>query len=203
MRRSVLVLFAAIGLATIVPPAWAGAPTDQMRRYTDEVVKILQDPAYKGDAKRAAVRRVAEQVFDVTETARRALGRHWQELTPQQRQEFVPLFQDLLERTYMSRIDQYGGEKVRYTNETIDGNNASVRASIVTRKGTEVPVEARLLRRDDKWLIYDVLIENISLIGNYRAQFDQIIRTSSYDELVRRLREKQQLGTDTPKRASQ
>ncbi len=203
MRRPMLVLLAvsALAVCSLVPPAWAGPPTDQMRRYTDEVVRILKDPGMKTDARRAAVKKIAEQVFDLSETARRALGRHWQQLTPQQRQEFVPLFEDLLERTYMSKIDLYGGEKVRYTNETVDGDNASVKASVITKKGTEVPVEARLLNRDGKWLIYDVLVENISLVGNYRAQFDQIIRTSSYDELVRRLRDKQ-AGPDTMKRAS-
>ncbi len=203
MRRRMLML-ATIGvLATcwLALPAWAGPPTDQMRRYTDEVVRILQDPSIKGDAKRTAVKKVAEQVFDLNETARRSLGRHWQQLSPQQRQEFVPLFEDLLERTYMSKIDLYGGEKVKYTAENIDGDNAAVKANVITKKGTEVPVEARLLKRDGKWLIYDVLVENISLVGNYRAQFDQIIRTSSYDDLVRRLRDKQ-VGTETTKRVS-
>ncbi len=203
MRRPTLMLLTIVALAAcwLAPPAWAGAPTEQMRRYTDEVVRILKEPGMKPDARRLAVKKVAEQVFDLNETARRSLGRHWQQLTPQQRQEFVPLFEDLLERTNMSKIDLYGGEQVKYTGEAIDGDNATVKASVITKKGTEVPVEARLLNRDGKWLIYDVLIENISLVGNYRAQFDQIIRTSSYDDLVRRLRDKQ-VGTETTKRVS-
>ena len=106
------------------------------------------------------------------------------------RREFTDLFADLLERTYLSRIDQYGGEKVQYVSEAIDGDNAIVRAKVITRKGAEVPVESRLLRHGDRWLMYDVLLENISLVGNYRAQFDQIIRQSSYDELAKRLRDK-------------
>ncbi len=143
MTRSFLVVVLALGLvAGAGAPAWAGAPTDQVREYTEAVIKVLEDPALKAEDKkperRAAVRKIATEVFDVQETARRALGPHWQQRTPEQRE--------------------------------------------------EVPVEARLLRRTDRWLIYDILIENISLIGNYRAQFDRIIRTSSYEDLVKRLR---------------
>jgi phospholipid transport system substrate-binding protein len=170
--------------------AWAGAPTEQVRQYTDQVIKVLQDPGLSGPERRAAVRKLALEAFDVEETARRALGRHWQARTPEERKEFVKLFADLLEQTYMGKIDFYGGERVRYLAETIDGDHAVVRAVIVTKKGAEVPVEGHLLRHGDQWLMYDVLVEHVSLVGNYRAQFDQIIRTSSYDELVRRLRDK-------------
>jgi phospholipid transport system substrate-binding protein len=170
--------------------AWAGAPTDQVRQYTDQVIQVLQDPHLSGPERRAAVRKLATEAFDVEETARRALGRHWQARTPEQRKEFVQLFADLLEQTYMSKIDFYGGERVRYVAETIDDDRAVVRAMIVTKKGAEVPVDGHLLRHGDRWLMYDVLVEHVSLVGNYRAQFDQIIRTSSYDELVRRLRDK-------------
>ena len=175
-------------------PAWAGAPTEQVRQYTDQVLKIMQDPAFQSTDKRferrAAVRKVAIQVFDVEETAKRALGRHWRERTPAERAEFVDLFADLLERTYIGKIDLYGGEQVKYVSEVIDGDNAIVRARILTRRGTEVPVDAKLLRKGDRWYMYDVSVENISLVGNYRAQFDQIIRTASYPELVRRLKER-------------
>ena len=192
-RRTIAAFIILIACAA---PAWAGGPTDQLKQYTDDVLKILDDPRLRGADKalerRAAVRQVALEVFDVTETAKRALGRHWAARTPEERREFTELFADLLERTYLSRIDQYGGERVRYLSESIDGDNAVVRAKVLTRKGAEVPVESRLLRHGDRWLMYDVLLENISLIGNYRAQFDQIIRTASYQDLVRRLREKRQ-----------
>jgi phospholipid transport system substrate-binding protein len=173
--------------------AWGGAPTDQVREYTDAVVKVLEDPVLKAEDKkserRAAVRKIASEVFDVQETARRALGPHWQQRTPQQREEFVQLFAELLEQTYISKIDLFGGERLKFTEEKVDGDNAIVRAKVLMRQQqAEVPVEARMLRKGDRWLIYDILIENISLVGNYRAQFDRIIRTSSYEELVKRLR---------------
>jgi phospholipid transport system substrate-binding protein len=168
--------------------AWAGAPTDDLRRYTDRVLEILRDPAMTGKARQVAVRDIAVEAFDVTETAKRSLGLHWQRLTPAEREEFVRVFRDLLEQTYVARIDEYGGEQLRYVGEHVDGDTATVRAVIVTRVGTEVPVESRLLHEGNRWLIYDVLVENVSLVANYRSQFDRIIRTASFDELVRRLR---------------
>ena len=188
--RSVIALAAWAMLSLLAgAPAWAG-PTDQLREYTDQVIKILDDPALARGDRRAAVRKIAHEAFDVTETARRVLARHWQARTPAERDEFTQLFADLLERTYIARLDEYGGERIRYVGESIDGELATVRARIVTRAGIEVPVESRMVRRGERWLIYDVLIENVSLVANYRAQFDRIVRSSSYEELVRRLKQK-------------
>lgn len=183
----VLVAVVTLGLAS---PTMAGPPTDEVRRYTEHVQRILEDPGLQQSDKRDAVRKVAQQVFDVTETAKRALGTHWNKRTPAEQEEFVQLFADLLERTYIAKIDLYGGERVQFTGEAVDGDYATVRAKVVTRQGTEVPVVARMHRRGDRWLIYDLTIENVSLIGNYRSQFDRIIRTSSYEELVKRLKTK-------------
>ncbi len=193
MKTAFVIAAIAAGVALgPAAPARAGAPTDQVRAYTDAVVKVLEDPALKQEERRherrAAVRKLATEVFDVQETARRALGPHWQQRTPAEREEFVQLFAELLEQTYIGKIDLFGGEKLRYTDEKVDGDNAVVRAKVVTKQNTEVPVEARMLRKGDRWLIYDIVIENISLIGNYRSQFDRIIRTASFGELVRRLK---------------
>ena len=204
MTRALVMVASTIALviAAAGALAWAGAPTDQVREYTDAVVKVLEDPALKAEDKkferRAAVRKIAAEVFDVQETARRALGPHWQQRTPQERQEFVQLFAELLEQTYISKIDLFGGERLKFTEEKVDGDNAIVRAKVLMRQQqAEVPVEARMLRKGDRWLIYDVLIENISLVGNYRAQFDRIIRTQSYDELVKRLRSRGEFFRET------
>jgi phospholipid transport system substrate-binding protein len=172
-------------------PAWAG-PTDQLREYTDQVVKVLDDPAMARQDRRAAVRKIAHEAFDISETAQRVLARHWQARTPAEREEFTQLFADLLERTYIARMDEYGGERIRDLGESIDGTFASVKARIMTRTGTEVSVESRMNLRGDRWLIYDILIENVSLVANYRSQFDRIIRSSSYEELVRRLKTKRE-----------
>jgi phospholipid transport system substrate-binding protein len=194
MRTALAMLTAAMITLGAAALAWAGPPTDQLREYTNAVQKVLDDQALKAperrQERRAAVRKLATETFDVAETARRALGPHWQQRTPAEREEFTQLFADLLERTYISKIDLYGGEKLQYTNEQVDGDRAVVRAKVLTKQGTEVPVEARMLRNGDRWLIYDVAIENISLVSNYRAQFDRIIRTSSFGDLVNRLKNK-------------
>lgn len=189
--RSILTTLGVVTLALAVAmPASAGAPTDQVRKYTETVQRILDDPGLKQVDKRVAVRKVAEQVFDVTETAKRALGPHWNRRTPAEQEEFVQVFADLLERTYIAKIDLYGGEKLQYTNETVDGEYASVRARLQTRHGAEVPLEAKMRQKGERWLIYDVSVENVSLVGNYRSQFDRIIRNSSFEELLKRLKTK-------------
>ena len=187
----------------VARPAAAATPTETLKSYGDVVLKILDDPALKAPEKkqdrRAAVRKVAEEVFDLSETAKRALGPHWNQRTPAEREEFTQLFAELLESTYIARIDEYGGERIRYVSEKIDGDNAVVQTRVTTKKGSEAPVEARMIRRGDKWYIYDVLIENVSLISNYRAQFDKIIRTSSYAELVKRLKERKTMASPQPR----
>jgi len=120
--------------------------------------------------------------------ARRALGRHWAARTPAEQQEFTGLFRDLLERAYLSKIEKYSGEPIAYVGEAVDGDLATVRTKITTKQGQDVPIDYRLTRQGDRWLIYDVLVENVSLISNYRTQFDGIIRTSSYEELLKRLK---------------
>jgi phospholipid transport system substrate-binding protein len=174
----------------VVGPTHAGAPTDELRGRIDGVIATLEDPALrqKPEARRAAVRRIAEQIFDFEDTARRALGRHWQARTPQERAEFVGLFTDLLERAYISRIETYSGERVVYVGDTVDGDEATVRTRLLTREGGEVPVDYRMRRAGERWLVYDVVIEGVSLVANYRSQFNRIIQTSSYRELVSRLR---------------
>jgi phospholipid transport system substrate-binding protein len=187
--RNLATFAVAIGLfLASLPAAWGGPPTDTVREYTDAVQKVLEDPALRKEDRRAGVRKIAAEAFDVNESARRALGPHWQQRTPAEREEFVQLFGELLERTYISQIDLYGGERLRFTEEKQDGDLAIVRAKLTTKQGTEVPIEARMNRKADRWLIYDVTIENVSLISNYRSQFDRIIRQNSYAELVKRLR---------------
>jgi phospholipid transport system substrate-binding protein len=186
----------ALGLAVITAvPAAAGVPTDQLRGAVDRVLKTLDDPSLKGADKvadrRSAVRKIANEIFDFGEIAKRSMARHWQPLSEAQRTEFVGLFADLLERSYISKIETYGGEKIQYTGEKIDGEYATVSTRIVTKNGTEVPVDYRMKKGGDRWLVYDVSIEGVSLVSSYRTQFNKIIQTSSYNELVSKLKNKQ------------
>jgi phospholipid transport system substrate-binding protein len=156
------------------------------------VVKVLDDPALDQTQRRNQIRAIALEAFDVAEAAQRALGPHWARRSPAERQEFVALFQGLLERGYLSRIGEYGGERVQYVGERVDGDHATVRALIMTQKGTQVPLEAGEHSPDGRWQMYDVQSENVSLVASYRSQFDRVIRTSSYEELVRRLKSREQ-----------
>jgi phospholipid transport system substrate-binding protein len=178
-----------------IPEARAGAATDQLKGAIDRVVRTVEDPvlrsADKTPERRREVRVVANEIFDFGEIARRSLGRHWQSLSDQQRTEFVALFADLLERSYISKIELYGGEKIAYASERVDGELATVATKILTKNSTEVPIDYRLLRRGDRWLVYDVSIEGVSLVSNYRTQFNKIIQTTSYNDLVQKMRTKQ------------
>ena len=207
MVTCALVLSVALSLVVGPNPAWAGAPTDQLKAQIDRTVKILEDPELKKDGKqrdrRAAVRLVANDIFDFSETAKRSLARHWAARTPAEREEFVQLFTDLLERSYISKIELYGGEKIRFVGESVEPDGAVVRTRLVTKQGTEIPIDYRMIARADKWLVYDVLIEGVSMISNYRTQFNKIITTSSYQELVKKMKVKQGEFIQEEKRTSQ
>ena len=181
--------------------AHAGAPTDQTKTAVDQIVLILEDPALKPEAKtderRAALRREADKIFDFEETSKRALGPHWERLGPRDRQEFVSLFTDLLERSYISKTERYSGEKTVYAGDAIDGDLATVKTRFITKSGRDIPVDYRMHRKNDRWVVYDVVAEGISLVGNYRTQFNKILQTASYEDLVARLKGKQ-IDVGTP-----
>jgi phospholipid transport system substrate-binding protein len=210
MLARALVLAVLLPFVLAGPPrAWAGAPTDQLRAQIDRAVKILEDPELKKDGRqrerRIAVRQVANDIFDFSETAKRSLARHWTPRTPAERDEFVALFTDLLERSYISKIELYGGEKIQFVGESIEGEGAIVRTKLITKQETEIPIDYRMLHRGEKWLVYDVVIEGVSLISNYRTQFNKIITTSSYQELVKKMKTKHDefRQDEKPKRTSQ
>lgn len=187
-----LAVVAAVVLALAGAGGAAAGPTDEVREHADRVLKVLEDPDLKDESRtserRAAIRKIATGIFDLEEAAKRALGPHWGARTPAERAEFVRLFTDLLERSYVSKIELYQGEKITYGAESVEGGQATVRTRVVTKQGTEIPVSYRLHRRDGRWLVYDVMIEGVSLVANYRSQFNKIIQSSSYEELVKRLR---------------
>ena len=181
-----------VAIAVLAGPAAAGEPTDQLRPEIDRVIKTLEDPALKGEAKaparRDALRSITDAVFDWEEMSRRALGTHWQARSEVERKEFVGLFRDLIEYSYASKIESYSGERMSFAGDVVEGDLATVRTRLVTKQGKDVPVDYRMSRRDSRWRIYDVSVEGVSLVANYRTQFNQIIRSSSYEELIRKLK---------------
>jgi phospholipid transport system substrate-binding protein len=194
LRRTLMVvgILALSGAAS--REATAGQVSEQLGSRIDRVMGILQDPVLKvlPPARRAALRDAAVEIFDFTEITRRALGRHWQTAPPAERNELVQLLTALLERAYLGRLEQYSGETVAVVGEALDGDLATVRTRLVSKAGVETPIDYRLHRAGDRWLVYDVSVEGVSLVANYRAQFNSILRGSSPQALVARLRARQQ-----------
>ena len=182
------------GVARDVAAAGTGEPTEQLRSRVERVVTILEDAQLKTKpvARRAALRTAASDIFDFTEITRRSLGRHWQTATPAERDDLVALMTALLERSYLGRIEQYSGERIVFAGETAEADLATVRTRLVGKGGVETPVDYRLYKVGDRWLVYDVSVEGVSLVANYRAQFNKILQTSSAQGLVERLRTKQE-----------
>jgi phospholipid transport system substrate-binding protein len=177
-----------------VDPALASAPTEAVKGTIDQVMQILRnqkemkDPA-GAQSRRESLEKVVGGRFDYQEMSRRALGAHWNQLTDQEKEEFVRLFMTLLTNSYADRIENYSGEGVQYLNERTERDFAEVRTKVLSGK-TEIPLDYRLLNKGGEWRVYDVVVDGVSLVSNYRGQFARILKSSSYSELVEQLRKK-------------
>jgi phospholipid transport system substrate-binding protein len=171
----------------------AGQPTEAVKSSINEVIRILQDESLKkperAQERRQILEKVVGQRFSYEEMSKRALGAQWQKLNDGERKEFVGLFQSFLSNSYADRITGYSGEQVQYLNERLEQGYAEVRTKVVSGK-TEIPLDYRMINRDGDWRVYDVVIDGVSLVNNYRGQFSKIIRESSYADLVEKLKKK-------------
>ncbi len=176
-----------------VSPVMAGQATESVRVTIDEVLKILNDKELKTPAKQEDRRQRLEKVvaarFDYSEMSRRSLGAQWNQLSDKEKQEFVDLFRTLLTNTYADRVETYSGEGVQYLNERTEKEYAEVRTKVLSGK-TEIPMDYRLMNKSNDWHVYDVVVDGVSLVNNYRGQFSKILHTSSYSDLVDQLRKK-------------
>ena len=175
--------------------AEAGSLMEKVRQPTEDITLILDDyvknPEGRKDECISKVMAIADVYFDWTEMSRRTLARYWKARTPEEQKEFSGLFRDLLKNAYIGRIESYSGEKVIFEGETTDDKYAVVKSQIITPKQkTEVPVNYRLIKKENGWMVYDVVIEGVSLVNNYRSQFNSILQSSSYEELVKRIKDK-------------
>ena len=182
-------------LSLFASPVWADTPTVLIKSAVDQAIDTLTDPYFQGEDKEEERRTLLRQIilsrFDFREMAKRSLGTHWRKRTREDKSEFSRLFTNFVEKVYLGRIESYNnGEKFIYSNERIEGPYAEVRSKIVTSKGEEFQINYKLHRVGEEWKIYDVVVENISLINNYRSQFNRIITKTSYDELVSMMRQK-------------
>ena len=174
--------------------AHAGLATDQIKATVDKALVVLRDPKLKPAAKTKERRDQLKQIlfarFDFTEMAKRSLGANWRRRTPQEQEEFVRLFTAVLERAYADIIESYSEEQIVYMNERIDAEYADVNSKILTGKGQEYTINYKAHMVGNEWKVYDVVAENVSLVNNYRSQFTRVISKDSYEELVRRLKDK-------------
>ncbi|MFH0811387.1 MAG: ABC transporter substrate-binding protein [Pseudomonadota bacterium] len=190
-------------MGLVLSPVWAGPATESLRGTINQVIKVLSDPSLQAPEKkgerRTILRDLFEAQFDEQGVARRALGAHWQERTKEEQQEFVNLFSDLLERTYFEKIDSYltksenfSEEDVLYLKETVGERYTVVETKVVIDKNTEIPVHYLLKGNEGNWLVCDIAIEGVSIVKNYRAQFNEILAHSSFDDLLAKLKSKQE-----------
>ena len=185
---SILMLF------LISLPVYAGAPLDAVKINADQVLDILRDPKLKAasakEMKKDKLRAVYVNMFDEVELSRRSLGMKWNKLNTAQRKEFVKLFEQVLEKAYADRILSYTNEKIEFTKESmISGNLAEVRTKVITAS-KEIPIYYRVILNGGTWKVYDVTIENVSLVQNYRTQFNDILAKNTPEQLLEILRKK-------------
>jgi phospholipid transport system substrate-binding protein len=200
-----------LGCLSLPGLAWSETPTEFIRRTTDSILLVFRDPSMQGPAQReerlARLRHIAQAAFDWEEIARRVLGPHWHERTPQERQEFPVLFRDTLQAMYLGRLEEAAHlrlperQAIVYGEEVVDGTRAVVKTTIASKRQWPIPLEYRVRQMDGQWRVYDVVIVGVSMVNNFRMQFHQIINQSSYQALVQQLkaRQLQDLFTEPPR----
>jgi phospholipid transport system substrate-binding protein len=185
---SVLFLF----LFSLVGEVFAGSEiTSDVKQTIDKVLAVVSDPGLKKDPslRREKLREIIGHRFNYKQMVKRSLAKNYKTRTEKEREEFTGLFKRLLENSYASKIENYQDEKINYVGEQVKGNYALVKTQIVRSDGT-IDVDYKLIKEDGEWMVYDFVIEEVSLIRNYRSQFSKIIKTESYDALVSKLSKK-------------
>jgi phospholipid transport system substrate-binding protein len=197
IERIITIAAMLLAITAWTGPLWAGAPTELIKEKTDEIKKIMTDPdlQQKKNDRKATVSKIVDDLVDWQEAAKRALGVNWKKRSTQEREEFIRVFKNLLDKTYGDKLELFSGQEIIFESEKIDDDYATVKSKVIDKKkGTEVGLDFRLLKENGKWLVYDLSAEGISVLNNYRAQFDEIIADSSYDELIKKMKNKE-LGT--------
>lgn len=192
-RSGIMGLVLIVAISHIFVPVFAEveAPTTQIRATMDRVLTILQERSVvTKEERRKRLRQVIYPAFDFKEMAKRSLGALWRQRTPKEQREFMEIFTDLLKDVYLEQIEAYSGERVIYVGEAQDKNYAEVMTKIISQKGQEFSINYKLHLVKSHWKAYDVVIENISVVNNYRSQFNRIVARFSYEELLRRMKEK-------------
>lgn len=167
-------------------------PSEDVKKTVDEVVRIVSDKNMKRNEgkRRQTLKRTIGVIFDYSEMAKRSLGKHWNDRSDTEKRQFIDLFATLLENSYAGKIESYNNEKIVYLKENVNGNFAEVKSKVITAKRDEFTLDYKLTKKNGKWMAYDVIIEGVSLVSNYRTQFNKIITNKGYPELVKKLKTK-------------
>lgn len=189
----IAVLLLCCFLATAAPASADMTPTETIKEAVDRIIEVLKDPKVNSQDGKSDVIRVlsdmADDYFAFDELTMRSVGRPWLKMSEEQRAEFIKSFRRLLELTYLQKIRQYDDEKVEYKRELVKGDRAMVLTSVVA-KDTVYSVNYKLIKRDSRWYVYDIIGENISLVKNYRQQFNEILHDGSVQDLIDKIKEK-------------
>ena len=177
-------------IASLISVSQASAtPLDDVKKTVDEVVHIVADKEMNKheQKRRVALKKTISTIFDYNEMAKRSLGKHWNQLTPDEKKQFTDLFAALLENSYAGKIESYNNEKIVYIKELLDGDHAEVRSKVITTKRDEFTLDYRMARQNGRWMAYDVVIEGVSLVSNYRNLFNRVITANGYGGLIKKL----------------
>jgi phospholipid transport system substrate-binding protein len=196
MKRFRVIILIAFAACIFFPVnnTHASSVQDQLKVSLDQILEILRDPSLKGEEytqkRRTALRKVIHERFNFAKMSKFSLARHWNKLSDEEKKSFIELFGQLLEQTYVSKIESYTNEQVIFVKEYVKNKKAQVNTKVVTDT-IEIPINYRMSQTDSgAWMVYDVIIEKVSLVGNYRSQFDQILRKGSYEKLMEKLKKK-------------
>ncbi|MFH2057681.1 MAG: ABC transporter substrate-binding protein [Pseudomonadota bacterium] len=192
--KTILIILFAICLFVPVHPVFASPVQDQLKASIDKLLDILRDPQYQGDAsadkRRQALRTIIYERFSFEKMSQLSLGANWKKINDQQKDEFIKLFSQLLEDTYVTKIEGYTNEKILFTKELVNKKKAQINTKIVT-DSVEIPLDYRMYQaKDGSWMVYDMIIEGVSLVGNYRSQFSEILQNDSFEKLMEELKKK-------------
>jgi phospholipid transport system substrate-binding protein len=195
MKRRLLVLNLLLLILIALPlNLYAGPPTDAVKGEVDKIISKLRDPAFKQKSKEekiAGIREIINQIFDWNELSKRTLGRNWKKFNDAQKKEFTDLFSSLLEGVYADRLLAYSDEKVIFDKETeLRKGQFEVQSYIATSDGKKIPLYYRMVEKQGKWRVYDVVIEGVSMVKNYRSQFREILSKKQPEDLLKTLRDK-------------